>query len=83
MNAKLKPRFLVLLKSPVVLILTNLYKTAAEKAINIDLILISPKAKRFSSLNLVISFDNLTSMSFHYETLSYHIFLQDYYIFNL
>jgi len=75
MNAKLKPRFLVLLKSPVVLILTNLYNTAAEKAINIDLILISPKVKRFSSLNLVISFDNLTSISFHYETISYHIFL--------
>lgn len=62
-NTKLTPRFLVFLRRPVVLTLINLYMTAEEKAIRMDLILMSPKVKIFSSLNLVMLLDNLTSMS--------------------
>lgn len=62
-NTKLTPRFLVFLRRPVVLALINLYMTAEEKAIRIDLTLMSPKVKIFSSLNLVMSLDSLTSMS--------------------
>jgi hypothetical protein len=59
------PKFLLFLSNPVVLMLIVLYKTAAEKAINTDLILISPRLSIFYSLNLVISFAHFLSTSFH------------------
>ena len=62
MMTKLTPRFLVLLKNPVVLELTNLYKRAEEKAIRIDLTLTSPKTNKFYCLNFVIPFDSLVSI---------------------
>lgn len=61
-KTKLKPKFLVFLKNPLVLQLTILYKRADENAIIIDLTLMSPKVKILSCLNLLISFESRTSI---------------------
>lgn len=77
MNTKLKPKFLVFLRKPVVLMLTTLYSIADEKAIKIDLTLTSPKLIRLSSLNLVIPLDHFTSASSNEAAAYLRVFLYE------
>jgi len=73
MKMKLTPRFLVLLKKPVVLKLITLYKSADENAIKIDLTLMSPTHSKFSSLNLVISVESVLSISWSESILFFKV----------